>query len=954
MATNSRSSTQYSISSGSTTLFSQGSNQSLTPNSSTSNVSLVPGPSSKTAKNTATMPPRPVGAPFRAALSKFKARLTGVQIMDFQATTYDTLCFEIMRIQHEQENSKTMKNLNRIKGFIEAMSQFGTIVEVFLNVSNVIAFLWGPMKFLLLTAHTFAESFEVLLDAYERIGEQLPLLADYEALFSNSPRMLNVLELMYMDILTFHQDAMRFFSGNLWKKLLKSIWKDFEWEKDLNELKVKTDSLIESDRNMKIKAVQEWLGTNSQAQIKHEKCRGERVAATGDWILDHDIVKHWMLSSPPGSPLVWINGIPGAGKTILASIIIDKCISQQDCITSYVYCGEGVSESNTAVAIIRTIVGQVIHQHKLLVPYCHLRSTTIGEPMLRTFSTARKLLEDICIAVPNQHYMIIDGLDECETAERKLILETIMQILGKTEALEEGKLRVLIISQDWPDIKRHLQLHSSVNPANSAQVGIIPKSLTLSPDDNEKDIRTYVSDMVNQIKQFHSLDDAQVEYLRELTMVRANGMFLYAKLVMTNLLAQPTRADLLEEIHIRFPEKLKDALLGWLVCAKRQLTWKEIQVALSMDFEDQAIYWENHRFRIHIYDICGSLVQVSGDRVYLVHSTAKEYITTCTENIHEPSVECELATICLQYLTFPVFDKDEYLGKGKLRDLAMEGHLAFQDYAVAKWFFHVNDFVQKGGAFVQNGGNIFSTGFHEVTSNLGEVIDEFMMKYESEEWSENHVPDCAESCNAFEKDIFYDHLMSLTSHIYTFQKKGFEARHKISIGQLAEAFQRNRKLLEELPDKLDERELKVYEQFYDHTNRYKCPRITCMYFFQGFKDHKSRKKHVNIHDRPFQCDASECIASECGFANSKDLEKHKRTFHPELSDLAEAFKPHSTPKGDRLWSCSICGKSFTRNFHKKSHENSHRGIRPHSCKECGKTFVRSNDCRRHQKLHDRK
>ena len=67
-------------------------------------------------------------------------------------------------------------------------------------------------------------------------------------------------------------------------------------------------------------------------------------------------------------------------------------------------------------------------------------------------------------------------------------------------------------------------------------------------------------------------------------------------------------------------------LLGWMVCAKRRLTWKEMQVALSIDVEYQAIEYENKRLRKHIHEICGSLVSVQGDRVSLVHSTAKEYV----------------------------------------------------------------------------------------------------------------------------------------------------------------------------------------------------------------------------------------------------------------------------------------------------------------------------------------
>lgn len=153
-------------------------------------------------------------------------------LLEFQETTYDQLCHEIFRIQREQESLKSLMNLSRIQSCLEAMEQFGKIVEVFLNVTDVVAFVWGPIKFLLLvsfiyarfslclqadfysqTASNFVDSFDTLLDAYEQIGEQLPLLAEYESLFHESPHMLEALELMYIDILEFHQHALRFYSG---------------------------------------------------------------------------------------------------------------------------------------------------------------------------------------------------------------------------------------------------------------------------------------------------------------------------------------------------------------------------------------------------------------------------------------------------------------------------------------------------------------------------------------------------------------------------------------------------------------------------------------------------------------------------------------------------------------------------------------------------------------------
>lgn len=70
--------------------------------------------------------------------------------------------------------------------------------------------------------------------------------------------------------------------------------------------------------------------------------------------------------------------------------------------------------------------------------------------------------------------------------------------------------------------------------------------------------------------------------------------------------------------------KIAQKLLGWMVCARRPLKWHEIQGAVSIDPAEQTIDFDDRKLRIHIRDLCGSLIQVlPGDRVELVHSTAK-------------------------------------------------------------------------------------------------------------------------------------------------------------------------------------------------------------------------------------------------------------------------------------------------------------------------------------------
>jgi hypothetical protein len=323
------------------------------------------------------------------------------------------------------------------------------------------------------------------------------------------------------------------------------------------------------------------------------------------------------------------------------------------------------------------------------------------------------------------------------------------------------------------------------------------------------------------------------------------------------------------------------------------------------------------------------------------------YITKITQDIHEPSIECELATLCLYYLPFPCFDIDDPQDEKELRQLALEGQFAFQDYAVAKWFHHVNAWASNGVAFLNE-----ATDQKVPLDGLFRAMDEFMDRYSEVDWEGGLVDDCKASCSVFEHHDLHDHLVQLTSHIYTFQQKGFEARHKVSIESLAKALERNRKILEGFPkSKPSPSEQAAYNRFYDEEKRFKCTKITCRFFSEGFKEERARKRHVNNHDRPFQCEVLDCLGVE-GFANQKDLEKHIRAFHPDMSDLAEKFNSAFIER-ETNHACTLCGKTFTRNFHRKNHELAHQGKKPHECAECGRAFTRTNDLKRHQKIHDR-
>lgn len=91
----------------------------------------------------------PPDNPLRVAIERFTKDNPKKDLAQFKNTTYDELRNAVMQIQKEQEERREMMDLARIQSFLEAMHQFGKVVEVFLNVADALAFVWGPMKLLL-------------------------------------------------------------------------------------------------------------------------------------------------------------------------------------------------------------------------------------------------------------------------------------------------------------------------------------------------------------------------------------------------------------------------------------------------------------------------------------------------------------------------------------------------------------------------------------------------------------------------------------------------------------------------------------------------------------------------------------------------------------------------------------------------------------------------------------
>ncbi|TEY86542.1 hypothetical protein BOTCAL_0006g00220 [Botryotinia calthae] len=500
----------------------------------------------------------------------------------------------------------------------------------------------------------------------------------------------------------------------------KRIWKRFQWEPDdikdlrsrittnvtflnafrgkftnttLHEIKNSADQFHErqDDRelNKESLAILDWLTLIDHTSQQHDFIT-KRQADTGQWLLDSPVFIKWVNSD--GQKL-FCPGIPGAGKTMLTSIVVEELINRfrndKSIGIAYLYCNFKRQHDQKIDDLLLSLLKQLSRYQSSLPgavkDMFDLHSPRQNRPSTKEISSALKSVIDLYSKV----FIVVDALDECQMADGCRI-----NFLSEIFHLQETcQLSLFATSRHIPDIE-----------------DMFDNSMRLEIRASDTDVERYLDSRMSQLPGYvRNSKDLQNE-IKTKIIKAIDGMFLLARLhfdslkgkkspkAMRNALNMlPTGSDAYRYAYKDAMERIEGQLdderdlakqvLSWIICAKRPLTTAELQEAIAVEIDETELDRENFTEISTMISVCAGLVIVDDESkiIRLVHYTTQEYFEG-TRDGWFPNAETFITTICVTYLSFETFNtgscqtSEDYVNRVRSNQFSM--------YAAKFWGLH--------------------------------------------------------------------------------------------------------------------------------------------------------------------------------------------------------------------------------------------------------------------------
>jgi NACHT domain len=188
------------------------------------------------------------------------------------------------------------------------------------------------------------------------------------------------------------------------------------------------------ERREEHQLILEWLTPVDYSAQQSDFIR-RRQEGTGEWLLKSNEFQEWVKQS---KKTLFCPGIPGAGKTIITSIVVEDLYTrfQNDASIgiAYLYCNFRRQQEQKPEDLLTSILKQLVLEQPSILE--NVKSLYKRHKIKRTrpsFEEISKVLYSV-VADFSKVFIIIDALDECQVSNRgrRRVLSEIFNIQAKT------------------------------------------------------------------------------------------------------------------------------------------------------------------------------------------------------------------------------------------------------------------------------------------------------------------------------------------------------------------------------------------------------------------------------------------------------------------------------------------------------------------------------------------
>ncbi|EUC50479.1 hypothetical protein COCMIDRAFT_929 [Bipolaris oryzae ATCC 44560] len=387
---------------------------------------------------------------------------------------------------------------------------------------------------------------------------------------------------------------------------------------------------VEREVDRQNKCVQDLQSANPyDDKTRIEATKGGLLVDSYRWIIDNSTFKKWQQDL--STRLLWVKGDPGKGKTMLMCGIINEVQkTRQNNTIAYFFCQATDTRINNAVAVLRGLLYMLVIQNPLLTSHIRKRYDQVGKKLFEDTNAwvalSQIFVEMVCDNDLNTVYLFVDALDEC-VANLHELLDLIILTTAKSP-----HVMWLLTSRNESHIEQKLK--SVTDKAR----------LSLELKQNASQIMKAVEDYIDH--KLSSLDivegDGVRDKIRDEMRKKADGTFLWVALMIQELekhdcfdplaVVETTPAGL-DQFYDRMLSQIEQNprsadMLRILLCTIT-VAYRPLYLAEAGSLCALPGTTEMHR---KIIASCGSFLTIRDEQVYLVHQSAKEYLSHKMQN----------------------------------------------------------------------------------------------------------------------------------------------------------------------------------------------------------------------------------------------------------------------------------------------------------------------------------